>query len=130
MAEIPYYNTFYGAGAVRPGMGTSGYASYPAGTSGYSSMYVTPGSGYGYGTAAPTYGTARRGLFGGLFGRRNRQVYSVGPSGYTYGTSPYGYTYGTSPYGYTAGTTTYGATPYSSGYVTSPGSYTYGSAPY
>jgi hypothetical protein len=131
MAEIPYYNSFYGAGRAQPGTVTSGYSTYPTGTYGYSSMYVAPGSGYGYGTATPTNSTARRGLFGGLFGRRNRQVYSVGPSGYTYGRSPYGSSpYGSSPYGYTAGNTTYGATPYSSGYVTTPGSYTYGAAPY
>src|SRR5262249_34596124 len=58
MADIPYYNSFYGAGRVQPGMGTSGYYTYPAGTSGYSSMYVVPGSGYGYTTAAPTSGYA------------------------------------------------------------------------
>src|SRR5579883_135414 len=117
MADIPYYNSFYGGGRVQPGTGTSGYYTYPAGTyGGYSSMYVAPGSGYGYGTAAPIYRPARRGLFGGLFGRRNRQVYA---------TSPYGYTYGAAPSG-----TTYGAAPYTSGYVTTPGTYTYGTAPY
>ena len=93
-------------------MGTSGYYTYPAGTYGYSSMYVAPGSGYGYTTAAPNYMPARRGLFGGLFGRRNRQVYTAGP----YGTAPYGYTYG--------------AAPYSSGTMMTPGTYTYGTAPY
>jgi hypothetical protein len=114
MTDIPYYNSFYGAGRVQPGMGTSGYYSsmYVVPGSGYSSMYVAPGTGYGYTTAAPTYMPARRGLFGGLFGRRNRQVYTAGP----YGTAPYGYTYG--------------AAPYSSGSVTMPGTYTYGTAPY
>jgi hypothetical protein len=109
MAEIPYYNSFYGAGRVQPGRVTSGYY-------GYSSMYVAPGTGYGYPTAAPNYRPARRGLFGGLFGRRNRQVYA---------TSPYGYTYGAAPYGYTTS-----VTPYSPGYVTAPGTYTYGMTPY
>jgi hypothetical protein len=127
MADIPYYNSFYGAGWGQPGMRTSGYYTYPAGTYGYSSMYVAPGSGYsstyvapgtgyGYTTAAPTYMPARRGLFGGLFGRRNRQVYTAGPYGTMYGTSPSGYTYG--------------AAPYSSGTMMTPGTYTSGTAPY
>jgi hypothetical protein len=114
MAGIPYYNTFSGAGAAYPGMGTSGYAAYPARSYGYSSMYVAPGTTYG---AAPTYMPARRGLFGGLFGRRNRQVYTAGPYGTTYGTMPYG-------------TTTYGAAPYTYGSGMTTGSYTYGAAPY
>ena len=48
----------------------------------------------------------RRGLFGGLFRRRNRVVYPGSPYGTTYATTPYGnnatgyttYTYTTSPY--------------------------------
>src|SRR5207249_2001699 len=120
MAEIPYYNSYYGAAGVQPGIATSGYYAYPAGTYGYSSRYVTPG--YGYGPATTTYAPARRGPFG-LFGRRNRQVYATAPSGYNYGTAPYGYTTGTAPYGYTTG-----AAPYNYGYST-PGTYTYGTVP-
>jgi hypothetical protein len=118
MADIPYANSFYGMGPVQPGMANSGYYSYPSGTYVYSSRYVAPASGYGtgYSPAAPTYMPARRGLFGGLFGRRNRRVYAG---------SPYGTTYGTAPYGYTTS-----AVPFSGGYVTNPGTYTYGTAPY
>jgi len=112
MAEIPYYNSYYG---MQSGMANPGYSTYPGGNYVYSSRYAAPGSGYGYSTAAPTSMPARRGLFGGLFGRRNRMAY---------GTSPYGYTYGSAPYGYTTG-----GVPYSSGYVSTPGSYTYGTAP-
>jgi hypothetical protein len=126
MADIPYYNSFYGAGRVQPGTVNYGYSGYPAGTYGYSSMYVAPGTNYGYNYgAAPTYRPARRGLFGGLFGRRNRQIYTAGPSGYTYGTSPYGSTAGTTPYG-----TTYGAAPSTYGSGMTTGTYTYGPAPY
>ena len=100
--------------ATTPGMtmapGTY-YQSTTAGTYGmmpmttYSSRYVTPG----YTTANQTYYAAptqtyatpqRRGLFGGLFRRRNRQVYTTAPAGYTYGTVPgtYTYTYAPAPY--------------------------------
>jgi hypothetical protein len=74
-------------------------------TTTYSSMYVTPG----YTTPAQTYYTTpaqtypvrqRRGLFGGLFQRRNRQVYWTAPAGYTYTyvTTPGTYTYSPAPY--------------------------------
>jgi hypothetical protein len=111
MAEIPYYGSYYGAAAAQPGTSSSGYYGYPAGTYGYSSMYVTPG--YGYRTGTTTYAPARRGPFG-LFGRRNAQVYTTGPYGTTYSTAPYGYTSGAAPYNY--------------GYST-PGTYTYGTFP-
>jgi hypothetical protein len=71
----------------------------------YSSMYVTPSY---YSTPTQTYMTRpRRGLFGGLFRRGNRQVYSTSPYTYTYATTPGTYTYGTAP-----GTYTYAPAPY------------------
>jgi hypothetical protein len=88
---------------MQPGTTYSGYY-YPAGTYGYSSMYVTPGYTTSYPMNAPVQ---RRGLFGGLFGRRNRMAYRNVPYGYTYGTAPSTYTYGAAPSTYT-----YGASPY------------------
>lgn len=100
------------SGAVgMPGMGYSTATTMAPGTyyqggvpAGYSSMYVAPG----YTTAAPTYYTTqtypvrqRRGLFGGLFRRRNAQVYTTAPYGYTYGTAPGTYTYTAAPGAYT-----------------------------
>ncbi|MGP0064231.1 MAG: hypothetical protein ACLQGP_11605 [Isosphaeraceae bacterium] len=88
-------------GTYYSGAGVGPYSVYPRTTT-YSSMYVTPG----YTTAGQTYYTTpvqtypirqRRGLFGGLFGRRNR-VYTTAPYTYTYGTAPGTYTYGTAPY--------------------------------
>ena len=76
-------------GTYYSGAGVGPYGVYPRTTT-YSSMYVTPG----YTTAGQTYYTTpvqtypirqRRGLFGGLFGRRNR-VYATSP--YTYGCGP------------------------------------------
>jgi hypothetical protein len=55
----------------------------------------------------------RRGLFGGLFRRRNRVSYPATTFGSPLGTTPYGYT-------------TYSNTTY----YTAPGSYVYGSSPY
>jgi len=69
----------------------------------YSSRYVTPG----YTNAGQTYYTTptqtypvrqRRGLFGGMFRRRNRQVYTTAPTTYTYGTVPGTYSYVPAPY--------------------------------
>ena len=80
------------------------YSGLPVTT--YRSMYVTPGyvpanQTYYYTNSGGTYvPQRRRGLFGGLFGRR-RQVYSTAPYGYTYGTAPVTYTYGTAPTTYT-----------------------------
>ncbi len=86
--------------------GTAGMPYTTGATTGYSSMYVTPGY---YTTQPQTYSVQqRRGLFGGMFRRRNRVVYSSSP----YGTYPYGYT--------TTGYTTY----------TTPGTYTYSTSPY
>jgi len=66
-------------------------------------MYVNPG----YTTTTQTYVPAqRRGVFGGIFRGRNRQVYGTAPYGTTYSTVPYGTTYGTTP-----GYYTYGAVP-------------------
>jgi hypothetical protein len=89
-------------GSFYSGAGVGPYGVYPRTTT-YSSMYVTPG----YTTAGQTYYTTpvqtypirqRRGLFGGLFGRRNN-VYTTAPYTYTYGTAPGTYyTYGTAPY--------------------------------
>jgi hypothetical protein len=104
-----------GYNSVNPMATTMAPGYYYAGTAGmpyaagaptrYSSMYVTPG----YSTAPQTYTVQqRRGLFGGMFRRRNRVAYPAT----TYGTAPYGYT--------TYGTTTY----------TAPGTYTYSTSPY
>jgi hypothetical protein len=86
------------------------YGMRPANT--YNSMYVTPGyanpgQNYYYTNPAQTYVTRpRRGLFGGLFGRR-RQAYATVANGYTYGTAPGTYYYSTAP-----GTYTYAPAPY------------------
>jgi biotin carboxyl carrier protein len=83
------------------------YSGQPGGLFGrrttYSSMYVTPGTTvtpgqtYYYTTPTQTYVTRpRRGLFGGLF-RRNRQVYTSAPYGYTYSSAPGTYYYTTTP---------------------------------
>jgi hypothetical protein len=100
MATIPYYNNYYGAAGIQPGVASPGYYS-PVGTrartSGYSSMYVTPG----YATGTPTYMPAqRRGLFGGLFRRRYLQPFATAPVNYGYGVTSGGYTYGAVPAGY------------------------------
>ncbi len=95
-------------GTIYQGAGAGTYWRTPTTT--YSSMYVAPG----YTTPTQPYYTTptqmypvrqRRGLFGGLFRRRNRQVYSTVPSGYTYGTTP-------STYTYAPGTYTYAPAPY------------------
>ena len=66
--------------------GTTGTTYATGATTGYSSMYVTPGY---YTTQPQTYTVQqRRGLFGGMFRRRNRVAYPASP----YVTSPYGYT--------------------------------------
>jgi hypothetical protein len=83
---------------MAPGTYSSGAGLRPYGTptTTYSSMYVTPGY---YTTPTPTYVTRpRRGLFGGLFRRGNRQVYTTAPYTYTYGTAPGTYTYAPAPY--------------------------------
>jgi hypothetical protein len=91
--------------------GTAGMPYATGATTGYSSMYVAPGY---YSTQPQTYTVQqRRGLFGGLFRRRNRVVYSSGPYGTTYGTAPSGYT------------TTSGYYP-----ATTPGTYYYTPSPY
>jgi hypothetical protein len=83
----------------------------PYGTTGY---YTAPTQGYV---------VQRR----GLFGRRNRVVYSGSPYGTNaYGSYPSGYTnYGTTTYYTTPGTYNYGTTTYS----TVPGGYSYGAYP-
>jgi hypothetical protein len=84
---------------------TPGYAS-PAQsytTTGYASpyqTYTTPG----YASPYQTYPIRQR---RGLFGRRTRQVYATGATGYTYGTAPGTYTYTPAP-----GTYTYAPSPY------------------
>jgi hypothetical protein len=97
-------------GTIYQSAGAGTYWRTPTTT--YSSMYVAPG----YTTPTQTYYTAptqmypvrqRRGLFGGIFQRRNRQFYSTVPSSYTYGTAPGTYSY-----------------------VPAPGTYTYVPAPY
>ncbi len=55
----------------------------------------------------------RRGLFGGIFGRRNRVVYPANSYGTTYTTTPYSYT----------------TTGYNTVYTT-PGTYIYSTSPY
>jgi hypothetical protein len=66
--------------------GTTGTTYATGATTGYSSMYVTPGY---YTTQPQTYTVQqRRGLLGGMFRRRNRVAYPASP----YVTSPYGYT--------------------------------------
>jgi hypothetical protein len=89
-------------GSYYSGAGVGSYGMVP-GTTTYSSRYVTPG----YTTPTQTYYTTpaqtypvrqRRGLFGGLFRRRNLQVYTTAPAGYTYGMAPGTYTYAPAPY--------------------------------
>jgi hypothetical protein len=91
------------------GTGGMPYATYN--TPGYAPTYSTTGyyptQPYGY-TAQP-----RRGLFGGMFRRRNRVTYPATTYGYPYGTTPSGYT-------------TYSNTTY----YTAPGTYVYGASPY
>ena len=78
--------------------GTAGTPYARGATTGYSSMYVTPGY---YTTQPGTYAVQqRRGLFGGIFRRRNRVVYPSTPYGYTtsgYNTYSGPVTYTTSP---------------------------------
>jgi hypothetical protein len=96
MPGMAGYNSVNPMGTtMAPGYYYAGTAGMPYATSptrGYSSMYVTPGY---YNTQPQTYTVQqRRGLFGGMFRRRNRVVYTTSPYGtnYYYGTSPYGYT--------------------------------------
>jgi hypothetical protein len=104
MPGIAGYNSVNPMGTTMvPGnyyTGTAGTPYTTGATTGYSSMYVTPG----YYTAQPqTYQVQqRRGLFGGMFRRRNRVVYPASPygyttTGYTTYTTPGTYTYYTSP---------------------------------
>jgi hypothetical protein len=105
MPGIAGYNSVNPMGTtMTPGSNYAGTAGVPyttGATTGYSSMYVTPGY---YTTQPQTYQVQqRRGLFGGLFRRRNRVVYSTSPYGYNatgYTTVPTTgtYTYSTSPY--------------------------------
>jgi hypothetical protein len=110
-----------GYNSVNPMATTMAPGYYYAGTAGMPyATYNTPGYAPTYGNTAyyttQPYGSTvqqRRGLFGGLFRRRNRVTYPATTYGSPYGTTPYGYS------GYT--TTTY---------YTAPGTYTYGSYPY
>jgi hypothetical protein len=109
-----------GYNSVNPMATTMAPGYYYAGTAG---MPSAAGTTTGY---APAYGNAglfnrpfgntmpqRRGLFGGLFRRRNRVAYPA-----TTFTSPFGM----SPSGYSGYTTTT--------YTTAPGTYYYGTSPY
>jgi hypothetical protein len=85
---------------MTPGSYYAGTAGTPYTTTGYSPMYYTNAGNY---TTQPQYYPVRqrRGLFGGLFQRRNRVVYPASPYTTTYAPTTYtptNYVYSTSPY--------------------------------
>ena len=89
---------------MAPGTYTQGAAIASTPATWAPSTYTTTG----YYSPVQTYPVRqRRGLFGGMFGRRNRQVYSTGVPAYSYGTAPGTYTYTPAP-----GTYTYAPSPY------------------